>query len=222
MASAAADEPRASGHELQLGRVDQVRVRVGYGRTPDGPAYEVFLLDLPEAGTGGTFDEMPYLEALEPILYALADAPLDYSVHVDRSRTSWSSAAGDVEIRVSLTTGSTSTTLGATALDAVTNAFRTVLDLAGPSEPLLLGHDEAIARARARVEEAFPEVHSDVLSVSEEEHRAAQGSWSVGLRTRDLDRYLVVVGFLDGYAGSAHVRHEPRSEVLDAVGSESP
>jgi hypothetical protein len=65
-------------------------------------------------------------------------------------------------------------------------------------------------------------VHSDVLSVSEEEHRAAQGSWSVGLRTRELDRYLVVVGFLDGYAGSAHVRHEPRSEVLDAVGSESP
>jgi len=222
MASAAAGEPRPSGHELQLGRIDQVRVRVGYGRTPDGPAYEVFLLDLPEAGTGGTFDEMPYLEALEPILYALADRPLDYSVHVDRSRTSRGSAAGDVEIRVSLTTGSTSIALGATALDAVANAFRTVLKLAGPPKPLVLGRDEAIARAMARVEEAFPEVHSDVLSVSDEEHRAAQGSWSVGVRTRDLDRYLVVVGFLDGYAGSAHVRHEPRSEVLDAIGSESP
>lgn len=221
MASAAAGEPRASGHELQIGRIDQVRVRVGYSRTPDGPAYEVFLLDLPGAGTDGTFDEVPYLEALEPILYALADPPLDYSVHVDRSRTS-RAAAGDVEIRVSLTTGSTSIAFGATALDGVKNAFRTVLEVAGPPESPVLRHDEAIARAMVRVEEAFPDVHSDVLSVSEEEHRAAQGSWSVGLRTRELDRYLVVVGFLDGYAGSAHVRHEPRGEVLDAVGSESP
>jgi hypothetical protein len=117
---------------------------------------------------------------------------------------------------------SMSTTLSAAALDAVTAAFWAVLDRGSAPEPVELLEEEAVASACARVEEAYPHVHSDVLTVSEVEHRAAQRAWSVGLRTRDLDRYLVVVGFLDGYAGSTHIRHEPRSEVRDSVGSETP
>jgi len=208
----------ATGHVLNLGRVDLVRVRVSYGRMLEGPEHDVFLLDLPGGGGEEPFDEMPYLEALEPILYSDADRPSVYSVHVNRSHTSWGSGAGEVEIRMSLTTGLRSTSQS--AFDAVTDAFRRVLEHAGRLEPVALGHDDAIASARTRVEEAYPAVHSDVLRISSEEHRAAQGSWSVGLTTRDLDRYVVVVGFLDGYAGSAHVRREPRSEVLDSLGSE--
>ena len=209
----------ASGHVLNLGRVDLVRVRVSYGRMLEGPEHDVFLLDLPGGGEEEEpFDEMPYLEALEPILYSDTETPSVYSVHVNRSHTSWGSGAGDVEIRMSLTTGLRATTKP--AFQAVTDAFRRVLEHAGRLEPAAFGHDEAIASARTRVEEAYPAVHSDALRISSEEHRAAQGSWSVGLTTRDLDRYVVVVGFLDGYPGSAHVRHEPRSEVLDSLGSE--
>jgi hypothetical protein len=222
MASAAAEDPRSVRHELHLGKVDQVRVRVAYSRMLDGPAYDVFLLDIPGVGAEGAFDEMPYLETLEPILYADERAPRDYSVHVNRNHTSWGAAAGDVEIRVNLMGGRMSTTLTAAALDAVTDAFRTVLGRGSAPESVELLEDEAVASACARVEEAYPEVHSDVLSVSEVEHRAAERAWSVGLRTHDLDRYLVLLGFLDGYAGSAHIRHEPRSEVLDSVGWETP
>jgi hypothetical protein len=222
MSTAAAEDPRPARHELHLGRVDQVRVRVAYSRMLDGPAYDVFVLDVPGVGAEGAFDEMPYLETLEPILYADERAPRDYSVHVNRNHTSWGAAAGDVELRVNLIGPRMATTLTAPALDAVADAFRTVLEMGGPPEPVELGEDEAVATACARVEEAYPQVHSDVLSVSEVEHRPAQRAWSVGLRTRDLDRYLVVVGFLDGYAGSTHIRHEPRSEVIDSVGSETP
>ena len=45
MADAAADHPDASGQVLTLGKVDQVRVRVAYGRMLDGPPHDVFLLD---------------------------------------------------------------------------------------------------------------------------------------------------------------------------------
>ncbi|MCW2768443.1 MAG: hypothetical protein JWO11_4402 [Nocardioides sp.] len=222
MANAAADHSDTSGRVLSLGRVDQLRVRVAYGRKLDGPSHHVFLLDVPLAGVEEAFDEMPYLEALEPILYAGAGAPREYSVHLNRHHTSVGAVAGRVEIGMDLTTGGRTSTLSTPALDAVTLAFRSVLDRAGGSEHLELRHDDAIVRARVQVHEAYPELNPDELSVSDEEHRAAQGSWSVGLRTSDLNRYVVVVGFLDGYPGSAHILHEPRSEVLDSVGSEVP
>jgi hypothetical protein len=221
MANEASDRSDSSEHELNLGSVDQMRVRVDYGRMLDGPSHDVFLLDMQVAATEA-FDEMPYLEALEPILYAGAETPLVYSVNVNRHHTSWGSALGEAEIRLNLTTGRMSAMLAPTALDAVTLAFRRVREHAGGPVRPKLRHDDAIALARVRVEEAYPEVHSDALSVSDEEHRAAHDSWSIGLRTKDLDRYVVVIGFLDGYAGSAHVRHQPRSEVLDSVGSEIP
>jgi hypothetical protein len=217
-----ADHFDSSEHELNLGTVDQLRVRVSYGRMLDGPSHDVFLLDVP-VEADEAFDETPYIGALEPILYAGAETPLVYSMHVSRHHTSWGPALGEAEIRLNLTTGSRSATIGATALDALTLAFRSVLEhVTGRPERPEPRHDDAIALARVRVEEAFPEVHSDLLSVSDEEHRAAHGSWSIGLRTRDLDRYVVVIGFLDGYPDSAHIRHQPRSEVLDSVGSEIP
>ena len=40
------------------------------------------------------------------------------------------------------------------------------------------------------------------------------------LRTTSGDGYDVVVGLVDGYAGSVRVRHEGRIEVFDSVGSE--
>jgi hypothetical protein len=222
MAKAAADHSDASGHVLSLGKVDRIRIRVAYGRDLDGPSHDVFLLDVPLAAAEEAFDEMPYLEALEPILYAGAEIPADYSVHLTRHHTSFGTTAGQAEIRMNLTTRSGSATLRATALEAVTLAFRRVLDHTGRPERPELRHDDAIARARFQAQEAYPEMSSGGLSVSDEEHRATHGSWSVGLRTGDLDRYVVVVGFLDGYTGSAHVRHQPRSEVLDSVGSEAP
>lgn len=220
MARTAADPPDSSGRVLHLGRVDRLRVRVGYGPALGEPARDVLLLDVPLTGPD-TFDEEPYLEALEPILYAAPAALLPYSVHLDRHHTSLGSVAGEVEIRMDLTTGAGP--LPTEAIEAVAHAFRRILDHAGAPERPELRHDDAIDRARAHVREAYPEMDPVELSVSDEEHRPAQGSWSIGLRRRtDLDRYVVVVGFLDGHPGSAHVHHHRRSEVLDSVGSEVP
>ena len=53
-----------------------------------------------------------------------------------------------------------------------------------------------------------------------EEHRPAENSWTIGLRATAADQYEVVVGFVDGYAGSVRVRHDRRIEVSDSIGSE--
>jgi hypothetical protein len=42
----------------------------------------------------------------------------------------------------------------------------------------------------------------------------------VRLRTAAGEEYEVVVGFVDGYAGSVRVQHEQRIEVSDSIGSE--
>jgi hypothetical protein len=58
------------------------------------------------------------------------------------------------------------------------------------------------------------------LSLRAEEHHPGENSWSVGLRTEAGDEYDVVVGFVDGYAGSVRVWHEGRIEVSDSLGAE--
>ena len=60
----------------------------------------------------------------------------------------------------------------------------------------------------------------DTLTLSAEEHHRAANSWTVGLRTTTGDEYDVVVGFVDGYAGSVRIRHGRRTEIFDSVGSE--
>jgi hypothetical protein len=60
----------------------------------------------------------------------------------------------------------------------------------------------------------------DELSLNAEEHHPSENSWAVGLRTPAGDEYDVVVGLVDGYAGSVRVRHGERIEVSDSVGFE--
>lgn len=223
MASNAADD-RSSRPLLTLGRVDRVRVQVGYRVRPDGPAYQQFLLDLPVpgadgAGDGQGLDEPVLLAALEPVLYAGADAPRHYSVHQHRWHTSWGPSPGALDVGILVTTGTRTTAVTEAAQQSVTRAFRDLLGIAGAPEPSPTSRDAAVLRARRSVAAAYA-LDPDALSLSAEEHHPATNSWVVGLRSAAGDRYAVVVGLVDGYAGSVRVRHEARSEVFDAVGSE--
>jgi len=223
MASPAADD-RPSPPLLTLGRVDRVRVQVGYRVRPDGPAYQQFLLDLPVPGEDGAgdvqgLDESRLLAALEPVLYAGADAPRHYSVHQHRWHTSWGPSPGALDIGVLVTTGTRATAVVAASQGSVTGAFRELLGMVGPPEETPTRRDAAVLRARRSVAAAYA-LDPDALSLSAEEHHAASNSWEVGLRSTAGERYDVVVGLVDGYAGSVRVQHVAPSEVFDAVGSE--
>ena len=98
-------------------------------------------------------------------------------------------------------------------------AFRDLMELAGQPEPTPTSRDAAILRARRGAATAYA-VDPDTLSLSAEEHHPTENSWTVRLRTTARDAYEVVVGFVDGYAGSVRVRHEQRIEVSDSIGSE--
>lgn len=212
-------EESPSGRLLTLGRVDRVRVQVGYRARPDGAAYELFLLDVPVPDGAQALDEGQVLEALEPVVYAGTDRPRHYSLHQHRWHTSWGASPGALEIGLLVTTGRTPAD-GRVADEPVAAAFRDLLALAGTpatSEPT--SRDAAILAAQRSASAAFA-VDPELLSVSEEEHHHADNTWLVGLRASSGDEYDVLVGLVDGYAGSVRVRHHLRTEVSDSVGSD--
>lgn len=217
-------DARSTRPLLTLGRVDRVLVQVGYRVRPDGPAYQHFLLDLPgpEADSPreqGAFDEPRFLAALEPVLYAGGPAPRHYSLHQHRWHSSWGARPGALEIGLLVTTGTRTADVMQASLDEVVGAFRDLLELAGRPKPTPTSRDAAIQRARRSAATAYA-LDPDTLSLSAEEHHPAENSWTVGLRASAMDEYDIVVGLVDGYAGSVRVRHEARTEVFDSVGSE--
>jgi len=122
-----------------------------------------------------------------------------------------------MEIGLLVTTGVRSGAVPEAALDSVTRAFRDLLRLADPSPPTPVSREAAILRARRSAATAFA-LDADALTVSTEMHDPAANSWRVGLRMTAGETYDVVVGFVDGYAGSVHVRHQEPMEALDSLG----
>ena len=216
MASDPVDSPRRL---LTLGRVDRVRVQVGFRAGPEDRPYQQFLLDLsvPEA----TFDERRALAALEPVLYAGSETPRHYWLHQHRWHTSWGLSPGALDLGLLVTTGTRTTAAVAEASDtSVTRAFRDLMETAGqPPPPTPTSRDAAILRARRGAATAYG-VDPDAMSLSAEEHHPAENSWTVGLRCTAGDAYEVVVGLVDGYSGSVRVRHDQRTEVSDSIGAE--
>ena len=189
---------------LTLGRVDRVRVQVGYRAVPDGPAQQQFLLDLPVPGTDSDvdrdlLDESRVLTALEPVLYVGGDAPRHYSLHQHRWHTSWGPSPGVLDIGLLVTTGTQDD--GAVRGPARRRGPRLPRPARGggpagadgrpPGTPRSCGHDRA-PRRRTHVD-------PETMSLSAEEHHPAENSWAVGLRTTAGDEYDVVVGLVDGY-----------------------
>jgi hypothetical protein len=224
MTSDAVEDASRRWPRLTLGRVDRVQVQVGYRSHPDGPAGQHFLLDvtLPEPdpdASVGTVGESRVLAALEPVLYADPDTPLHYSVHAHRWHTSWGPSPGTMEVGVLVTTGPGASALSDAWQRGPIEAFRNLLGLLGRPATPPVSRDAAVLRARQSAATAYA-VDPDALSLSAEEHHPAAGSWTVGLRSRQGDEYDVVVGLVDGYAGSVRVRHTTLSEVFDSVGTE--
>ncbi len=200
---------------LTLGRVQRLRVQVGYRARPDGPAYQQFLLDVPVQGA----DEARVLAALEPVLYVGSAAPRHYSLHQHRWHTSWGLSPGVLELGLLVTTGTRTTAASEAALESVTRAFRDLLELAGPPESTPTSRDAAVQAARTAAATAYG-LDPETLSLSAEQHHPAANAWTVGLRSTAGDEYDVQVGVVDGYPGSVRVRHDVRTEVSDSVGSE--
>lgn len=205
---------------LHLGAVDEMRVQLSFSRVLDGPAHDVFLLDVHPRASTDRFDEAPVLEVLEPVLYTRGPASDPYVVHVSRTHSSWAGGAGQAQIAIALATG-LSTGMGPAATEVVRSTLRKVLEHVGAEKAAPLTHREAIDEARLRVERSFPEVHADRLTVTDEEHISAEGRWSVGLTLSTVARFQVDIGFVDGDSQTTHVRRMPGSEVVDSVGAGS-
>ena len=207
---------------LTLGRVDLVRVQVGYRARPDGPVHQQFLLDLPvpePAVSGAPVEEAHVLAALEPVLHPGDGAPRHYSLHAHRSHTSWGASPGALEVGLLVTVGSTTGAAADAWVDGATRAFRDLMELAGRPEPTTTSREAALKRARDSVAASYG-LDPDTLSPSTEQHHATENSWALALRAGGGERYDVEVGLVDGYAGSVRIVHRSRIEVSDSVGSE--
>ncbi len=208
----------ASLPRLTRGRIDRVHVQVGLREGPEGPVGEQFLLELPAHEDGQPPDEEGYLARLEPVLRADGERPLHHSLHVHRWHTSWGVAGGALEIGLTVTTGS-GDSRGTSARHAVAEVFRELLELGESPTPTPVTREQAVVIARRSVAAAYA-LDPEDLALTSEQHQADRGTWTLGLRAPALDRFVVVVGLVDGYAGSVHVRHRPADEVTASLGTE--
>jgi hypothetical protein len=203
---------------IDLDAVDVLRIRVACSSAPEGPSLEVFLLDTHLPLGAGPFEESVYLKALEPVLHTHGPRPEPCVVRLTRTHRSESGTHGEAEISVGLSTAGGRAVDPATR-EAVLSAFRDVLrrvDLVNGHTP---DHAEAIAEARLRVQEGFPDVDAASLLVTDEEHRASAGMWSVGLALPEVARFKVLLGCVDGVPGTTHITRRPTTEVVDSVGT---
>lgn len=210
------------GLRLKLGEVSRVHVQVSYRELPEVPAHEQYLVDvsLPERyQPDGGFDEEPFLDALQPAVFLGGDIARHYSLHVHRWHTSWGASTGIYEIGLTVTTGPRTPESPSATQDAVRDAFRALLDLSPVPRARVDSRDEAVGRARRSVA-AVHGFDAESLSLTSEQHDPDRDTWSVGLRAGSAnEQYAVVVGFVDGFAGSVHLRATNR-EVIDSVGVE--
>lgn len=220
MASEAPDRQEARPL-LTLGRVDLLRVQVGYRPGPEGPVVQQLLLDLPvpDHRPGESLDEARVLTALEPVLDAGDGSPRHYSLHVHRSHTSWGASPGALEVGLLVTAGSAAAAGSAAWAERAARAFRDLMTLVGRPEPSPTTRNAALRRARDSVAACYG-LDTATLSASAEEHHAADNSWSLALRAGGGEGYDVVVGLVDGYAGSVRLVHRSRIEVAASVGAE--
>jgi hypothetical protein len=207
---------------LRQGRVAGLRITVSCARSLDEAPHDVYLLEFgptsESAGRDGRFDEVPYLEYLEPVLDA-AGGPPSWVVDVVRTHRSDRDGVGQAYLSVLLGTGrSPDVTRPDPDLTPVVQAAFTRM-IGAPTPPAgAPARDEAIAAAEAAVAHAFPGVDPKALSLTDEEHHAAELRWSVGLSVQGVARFQVQLGFVPGAPTSAHVHRMPVGEVVDSVG----
>lgn len=197
------------GATLGFDRIAEVRVRIACESVRDGTEHEVFLLDLPISPDAPAPADERVLEALDPVLRAV---PTRYSIHLDKSWTS--RGPGSLALRAAL-----ADLEPGRFNDQVAESLRSIRAACGDPQGPDLHRDDALTRARVRVRSAYPRVHSETLSVTDERCVSQESGWHIGLATPEGERFTVRVGFLDGYAASAHVLHQLQPEIIDSLGS---
>jgi hypothetical protein len=207
---------------LRKGLVDGLRVIVAGARSLDDVPHDVYLVDLaPTAGAAadGRFDEVPYLECLEPVLDLAGGAP-SWVVDVTRTHRGDRAGVGEAHLSVLIAVGAPPGTGGwvPDLTPVMRSAFSRMVGQFAPGPPVALPRPDALDAAVAAVGHAYPDVDPETLSLTDEEHHAEAGQWSFSLSAPGATRFRVLLGLVPGLPGSAHVHRMPLGEVVDSVG----
>jgi hypothetical protein len=204
--------------------VDNVHVAVGFGGK--GGPEEVFVLDLHLAAPAEAADDAMYLSALSPVV-ALTHDRQECTVRIGREHQLGDQRTSTETVSLSLPmplpradeTDPTERSHEEQALEAaVAAAFRTVMTKTANAPVQLLGHDEALATAKRRLADIFPDALGPNLSVTAEQHLGSE--WEVRLVGLTGPGFEVRIGFVDGHPGTTRVRRLRTGEVVDSVGSD--
>ena len=213
------------GSSLRDERVAELEVTVSVATALDREPHDVYLLEV-ALGTDGVdgaqgFDEAPFLEDLEPILTA-AGTSASWAVDVSRSHRSDEGGRGRARVSLVLAPEAdpAAEPIGGGVTTAVQDAFARVAARSASSTTAVdLSHDAALAVARTAVTRLFPGIDSRELGLTDEQHHALEGSWSLGLGLPGVARFRVRVGLVPGVPHSVHVRRMPVGEIVDSVGT---
>lgn len=196
---------------------EDARILIAFAPTPVGLAHEVFVLDLASAPrTSSGWDGSAYVDTLDRAL--LADASRPHTLTATRRRSTWVSHEQCIEVSLRLGPSAASDEpVDDEARAAVIAALRLLMERRSSDPDASLPRSEAIATARRAVAAGWSEPGD--LAVSEEEHRAVQQRWVVGLAARDGSRYRVEVGVVDGDPSTVHAVRTAPPEVVVSIGT---
>jgi hypothetical protein len=200
-------------HEVDT---EDVRVLVAFAPGPDGPAHEVFVLDLdPGREMKSRWDDRRYVDRLDRALLSRSSPP--HALAVTRRRSTWASADRRIEVCLRIGRPTPDEPLDEEARAAVVAAFRDILEQRSPGAASPATRSDAIDAARRAVATGWTE--PEHLTVTEEEHRPRQRLWVVGLAGPDGTRYRAEVGVVDGDVATVHAVRTAAPEVVDSVGT---
>ncbi|WP_323099530.1 hypothetical protein [Intrasporangium sp. YIM S08009] len=206
-----------------LGLVDDVHVTVEFGGAA-GPE-EVFVLDLHLANPAEAAADATYLSALSPVV-ALVGPGHECTLRIGREHRLGKHRTSTVTVSLSLpmpppradeTDPAERSHEHQTLQAAVALAFRSVMGHTADAPTHALAHDEAMASARRRLADIYPDVLGRPLSVSAEQHLGSE--WAVRLVGPSGPGFEVRIGFVDGHPGTTMARRIRTGEVVDSVGS---
>jgi hypothetical protein len=190
--------------------MNQVSVRIAFVDAPDAPADIVVELEVsdPAIAQGQAWSEVPYLEALDPVsLEGSGPAHKPYVLDVKKTHFSWGADGAGASIVLAVANAAVNGVIGAATWSALVAAFRSLNQLSSYDTDVPFERDEAIARARWRIQAAYDGANADDLRLTGETHDIEHERWTLEFVTpgEPRTRYTVELGVIEGLPATTRI-----------------
>lgn len=186
--------------------MDEVTIRVSFGPFPTDPANEVYEIQVyaPPADEQEEQGEYPYLRLLEPITRDESPYRGSYSLDIQKRFTAWGAAGATTTILLFVASAVGAEIVGTAAWETLRTAFTRFTNWSNTvSQPL--ERQEAVERARWKVQQEYHVESTESLALVEDEHDVSAQRWRIVLRDDERIEYVVELGLFAGLPNTIRI-----------------